>query len=121
MMYAIDPVTDADRAIDAEEFERLEAELQSKLRARKAKQFKAAMLEALKEDHNALLPVECGKKRKAISIAFCDATDETHNLIMNMVRDGASGQDVQLRCALLLENFAASYAEYADISTVFAS
>lgn len=120
-MYHLDPVTDADRAIDAEKFARLEADFVAKREAHRAKRFKAAMLEALKEDHNALLPVECGNKRPAIDIAFCDATDETHNLILGALRDAAKGQDVQLRCAQILEHFAKSYAGYADISTVRAS
>ena len=119
-MYHIDPVTDADRAIDAEAAQAAYDALQVKLKARKAKQFKSAMLEALKGDPYSELPVECGKKRPAINIAFCDATDETHHLLLGVLRDGAAGFDVQTRSALILENFAKSYAEYADISTVIA-
>ena len=120
-MNHLDPVTDADRAIDAEKFARLEADFVAKREAHRAKRFHAAMQEALLEDPYSLLPVECGKRRKAIDIAFCDATDETHHLILGALRDGAAGVDVQPRCALILEHFAKSYAGYSDISTVLAS
>lgn len=114
-MYHINPVTDANRAIDEQASRDAFAHLQETLRVRREKQFKAAMTEALTEDPYSNVLVEGGKKRQAIDVAFQDATDETHNLIINLIRDGANGKDVQTRCKMILEHFASNYAGYSEL------
>lgn len=120
-MYHLDPVVDAGRAIDALEHDRLEEELVSKLRAHRVKKFKQAMIEAIMENPRAKLPVEGHSKRPAIDVAFCDATDETHSIIFELLRDGASGKDVKQKCKDVIDNFAENYSEYSVLSGVIAS
>ena len=120
-MYHLDPVIDADRAIDAMEHDRIEADLEQKLKAFKCKRFALAMRNAIKENPSSLLPIHGHSWRPAIDIIFSDATEETHRMIVDLLSDGAEGRDVTVRCKDLIDHIATNYSDYAGISGVIAS
>jgi hypothetical protein len=109
MPQILDPLKDAERAIDAAAVEEHLAALQEKMKAYRPKMLASQMANALDVDPAKQLPVSRRQTRPAIDIVFCNATDDIQVRMLDVIRAGASGKDVQSRCEVILDLMAADY------------